>query len=207
MRLSAIVEGDGDKEAFPVLVRRIAAEVAPEVSLLVDPILRVPSSRLLQDGQLERHVELCARKMGAEGSIIILLDCDWKNGCPKYDAPPLLARARRARPDRDVSVILAYKEYESWFLAAFDSIRPSLKIADEIADPSDVDVIRGAKEWLSTRMPKGAAYAPVRDQARLTAVMNLEAARRTDSFDKCYREIARIFGIVQPSPSRPREGL
>ena len=194
MKLAAIVEGEGETEALPVLVRRVAAEAAPDVTVIVDPVLRVPASKLRQEGQLERHVELCARRLGGEGSILVLLDCDWKDGCPKVDAPILLERARRARPDRDIAVVLAYREYETWFLAAFDSIRSSLKIADAEAAPAEADAIRGAKEWLSARMPRGASYSPVRDQARLTAVMDFKAARSSDSFDKFYREVARILG-------------
>ncbi|MEI7672545.1 MAG: hypothetical protein WCK00_10580 [Deltaproteobacteria bacterium] len=46
LRLAAIVEGHGEVEAVPVLIRRIAAELDPSLFLQVEPILRTASSQL-----------------------------------------------------------------------------------------------------------------------------------------------------------------
>jgi hypothetical protein len=43
-------------------------------------------------------------------------------------------------------------------------------------------------------MQPGASYAETTDQAALAAEFDLEAARRrSDSFDKCYREIRTLL--------------
>ena len=52
----------------------------------------------------------------------MLLDAD--EDCPKTLASNLLARARTMVPaDYPVGVVVANREYEAWFLAAFPSIR------------------------------------------------------------------------------------
>ena len=62
LRLAAIVEGHGEVEAVPLLIRRIAAELDSVLVPQVDPVLRVPASRLRKEGELERNVEFAARK-------------------------------------------------------------------------------------------------------------------------------------------------
>jgi Domain of unknown function (DUF4276) len=121
VRLAAIVEGDGECEAVPILVRRIALTLDPTLSPLVHPVIRVPASRLVKQGEIERAIELAARKNAGRGGILVFLDCD--DGCPALDGPALLKRAATARPDLPVSVVLAKREFEAWFLAAAESLR------------------------------------------------------------------------------------
>ena len=62
----------------------------------------------------------------------------------------------------------------------------------DLEPPAQPEAIRGAKEWLNQRMRTG-AYSANLDQASLTAVFDLEPARRVPSFDKCYREVIRLL--------------
>jgi hypothetical protein len=193
LRMAAIVEGHGDDRALPRLIARIAAIEVPHATVVVKPILRVPGNRLVKPGELERHVELAARRLGGLGAILVLLDCDWRNGCPKHDAPPLLARCRHARRDMLVSVVLAYKEFETWFLAAAESLAGTQRLAAPLTAPNDPEAIRGAKEWLSRHMPAHAPYTETLDQPALTSCFDMQAARaNAASFDKCYREIQKL---------------
>jgi len=197
-RLAAIVEGHGEVEAVPVLVRRIALELDPGLVPKVDPVLRVPASRLRKEGELERHIELAARKMRGKGGIMVLIDCDWvDDACPKFDAPPLLQRARNTRPDMPISVILAYREYEAWFIAAAESLRGRRGLPADLLAAPNPEVIRGAKEWLSDRMPATQPYTETADQAALTQIFDMTSARRTESFDKCYREIVGLLNRLR----------
>ena len=193
LRLAAIVEGHGEVEAVPLLIRRIAQETEPGSTVDVEPVLRVPASRLLKTGELERQIERAARKIGGRGGILILVDCDWSAGCPARDGLALLERARGARPDIPISVVLAKREYEAWFIAAAESLRGRRGLAEDlIADPNPED-IRGAKEWISRHMPPNRSYAETIDQPALTAVFDMQAARYAASFDKCYLEICRLL--------------
>lgn len=139
----AIVEGHGEEEAVPILLRRIATAVAPTGDIEVLPPIRVDRCGVVSQGELERAVELAARRSGGDGSILILLDAD--DDCPAELGPDLLQRARAARPDRVIRVVLAKAEYEAWFLAAAASIAGRHDI-DETVPPDDPEGIRDANE-------------------------------------------------------------
>ncbi|MGE3311371.1 MAG: DUF4276 family protein [Limisphaerales bacterium] len=196
LRLASIVEGHGEVEAVPILIRRIARMVDPTLFIRTDPVLRVPSSRLLKSGEIERHVELAARKNAGLGGVLILLDCD--DGCPAKEGPALLARAQGARPGFPVSVVLAQREFESWFLAAAESLRGRRGLPPDLAGPSDPESIRGAKEWLRARMPRDRSYAESIDQPKFTDAFDIDQARcRARSFDRCHREIVRLLKLIR----------
>jgi len=88
-------------------------------------------------------------------------------------------------------------EFESWFLASARSLRGRRGLPQDLEPPDQPEEIRGAKEWLSNHIP-GGAYAPTVDQASLTHALDLTLARRAASFDKCYREIVLLLGMLRP---------
>ena len=197
VRVIAIVEGHGECEAVPVLIRRIAQELSPGFVPRVLPPLRVPASRLVKQGELERNVIFAARKLQGAGGIVIIIDCDWNDCCPATAGPALLERARRVRSDIPISVVLAKKEFEAWFIAAAESIRGKRNLAADLEVPADPENIRGAKGWLSARMRTDAGYSETDDQPALTAAFDMAAARRADSFDKCYRDISAMLTALK----------
>ena len=183
----AIVEGHGEVDAVPVLIRRIAEATAPGVAVEVQTI-RVGKQRLLKAHELERTVELAARQCGAEGSILVLLDAD--TDCPRDLAPRIQERARSARSDRSIRVVIARAEYEAWFLAAAGSIAGHRGIQLGLEPPDDAESVRDAKGWISQNMTGDRSYREVLDQPALSAVFDLNAARqRSPSFDKMWREV------------------
>src|SRR5207249_131651 len=125
--IASIVEGDGEVEAVPLLIRRLAALQVPEMFLQVPRPIRVKRDKVVKPGELERAIELAARQAGRGGAIFILLDAD--DDCPAELAPSLLARARQARSDFPVGLALAKCEYEAWFLAAAESLRGQRNLA------------------------------------------------------------------------------
>lgn len=187
--LACIVEGHGDVGAVPILLRRIAAELAPAETLAIPHPIRIPRNRLIRQGELERAVELAARQVrqsGSPGGVLILFDSD--DDCPARLGPALLARARLVRDDIPLSVVLAKREFESWFLAAATSL-----LGEQVTAPGDPEEIRGAKEWLAARM-KG-KYVETLDQSRFAAGVNLLHARRSHSFDRLYRVLSRLLDL------------
>lgn len=127
-----------------------------------------------------------------------MVDCDWDGGCPAREGPALAQRARHARSDMQISVVLAKKEYEAWFIAAAESLRGQCGLSQELVADPNPESIRGAKEWLSKHMPQNRRYAETIDQPALTALFNMQVARRADSFDKCCREIVRLLIALRP---------
>jgi len=184
VELTCIVEGHGEVSAVPILIRRISP------STVVLPPIRVARSTLLKPGELERAVELAARKTGGQGGILLIVDAD--DDCPAEQGPRLLDRMRTARGDVSAAAVLANREFESWFLAAAKSIRGQRGLAADLDAPEEPESIRGAKEWLSRRMPPGQTYRETLDQPALAATFDLALARCAPSFEKFEREVLRM---------------
>ena len=188
-----IVEGHGEVSAVPVLIRRIAAAVDPTRFVAVGKPIRVPKDRLLKPNELERTLQLAMSKAGRAGGVLILLDCD--DDCPAIAAPAILSRASIARPDTLIAVVMAKCEFENWFIAAAESLAGHRDLFADLTAPPSPEDVRGAKEWLSDRMPRGRTYSESRDQAALAGRFNIDVARKADSFDKFFREIERLLRL------------
>lgn len=188
----AIVEGDGEVEAVPILIRRIAAVETPGAFLDVPKPNRVQRGRILKPGGIEPYVELAALQGGPDSGILILLDAD--DDCPRDLAPEILRRATEARSDRRIQVVLAQREYEAWFLAAADSLAGNRGLREDITAPGNPESIQGAKEWLTGQMPRGRSYRETLDQPALTKGFDLERARRSAaSFRKMWRAVTALL--------------
>ena len=186
-----MVEGHGEVKAAPVLFRRIGSEIDANVPLEVQQPIRRPRSSLEHTaGELERAVELAALKARPRGGVFVLLDSD--DDCAKTLAPDLLARAKPAGLGLPVSVILAQREFEGWFLAAAESIRGRRGLPADLAPPQNPEEIRGAKAWLRERM-SGHVYSETIDQPALAAIFDLNQARAAKSFDKCCRDLRELI--------------
>jgi len=171
--IATIVEGDGEVEAFPILLRRICEWLSPGVYCNVLQPIRVRRDRFLnREEEFRRMLELAALKTGDDGWIVVLLDAD--DDCPSELGSKILERAKQVVPHKYVSVVLPNREYEAWFLASaisLDSCR-GFSFPDI---PTAPEAIRGAKEWLSERNP-GGRYREVTDQPAFSARMNLQLA-------------------------------
>ncbi|MFB3778712.1 MAG: DUF4276 family protein [Bryobacteraceae bacterium] len=190
VRFGCVVEGHGEREAVPVLIRRIAETVDPGLVVKIERPVRIPKSRLVKEGELERAVRLAALSISGNGAILVILDSD--DDCPAEVGPVLAGRVRSARPDLPSAVVLPKREFEAWFLAAAESLRGRRGLPEDLEPPAQPESVRGAKEWLSSRMVAH-GYSETVDQPALTAALDVNAARRADSFDKCYREVVRLL--------------
>jgi hypothetical protein len=193
--IASIVEGHGEVEAAPILVRRIAALIDPAIGVQVLPPLRVSRYKLVKAGECERAVEYSARRTGGRGGILILVDAE--DDCPAELGPQLLQRARQTRSDLPIAVVLAKCEFEAWFLAAAESLRGKRGLPHDLVPPPNPEAIQGAKEWLSARMTGGSRYRETLDQPALTNDFDFESARAADSFDKCLREVSALIATVR----------
>ncbi len=191
VKVGCIVEGPGDVVAVPLLIRRIAAELHPDLVIETPRPVRVHRNQVVQADKFERRVELAVQRIGGQGAIFIILDAD--DACPAQLGPELLNRASQARSDLPIAVVLAKYEFEAWFLASAESLRGQRGLKDNIQPPNNPETIRGAKEWLTHRMEGSRTYSETHDQPALTARFNIEQARHVGSFDKCYRDIVRLL--------------
>ena len=195
LKIGCIVEGHGEVEAVPALIRRIAQNLYPELPIIIERPIRAPKNKVVKEGELESRVELAAERIGGQGAIFIILDSD--EDCPAELGPALLHRASQARSDLPIAVVIAKNEFEAWFLAAAESLRGRRGLKNDIHPPNDPEAVRDAKGWLDRRMENNESYSETTDQPALAALFDIEQARQADSFDKCYRDIVRLLEKLQ----------
>lgn len=191
IKFGCIVEGHGEVQSVPVLIRRIAAEHYPELVIDIPRPNRVHRDKVIKIDELEREVELTAQKINRQGAILIILDSD--DNCPAELGPALLHRASQTHSDLPIAVVIAKHEFEAWFLTSAESLRGQRGLRNDIHRPNNPEAIRDAKGWLSNQMEDSRRYRETRDQPALAALFDIEQARQADSFDKCYRDIVRLL--------------
>jgi hypothetical protein len=224
-RLVLFVEGDGDVDAVPLLVRRILREKLESESraLVVDsqPFrvsnlgrLKASDVRPSEDfGNWIRWLEAARKRSGLVlGGVLLLLDGDagrfmGQDFCPAVVARLLADAARRAGAGAafSVAVVFADQEYESWLLAAAESFRDR-RLPDGRPLHVDVEVLaevkigrnpRDAKKWLSRIVEGG--YKETRHQALLTKLIDLEVLRRKNlrSFVRLEKAIMELVAACR----------
>jgi hypothetical protein len=138
-------------------------------------------------------VQRAAYRVGGRGGVLILFDAD--DDCPKDLADKLLAPARSARPDKAVSLVVAKREFEGWFLAAAASLAGRCGLPDDFSWNGDPEAKRDAKGILSDAIKTvtGHPYSETVDQPRLARTFDMAAARRVaPSFDKFWRDVEAL---------------
>lgn len=188
--VASIVEGDGEVAALPVLLRRINQWRTPDIHVRAFPPIRVHRDRFLKrDEEFRRHLLLAAAKCGEAGWILILLDAD--DDCPAEMGAEIQKKAQQCVPHRRVSVVLANREYEAWFIAAAESLDGNRGFVFTPKDIADAERPRNAKGWMGERMA-GGAYRETTDQPAFSAHMDLQQAfDRSRSFRKLCNEWER----------------
>jgi hypothetical protein len=188
--LGLIVEGHGEESAASLLIRRLASE---SLNCPCPPIRvhRVPKSRLLLAGELERSIELMSRQLGPGMPILVLVDAD--DACPSELASELVARSLVSHPHLNIGIVVAKREYEAWFLSSAGTLAGKFGLSQILVPPENPEDVIGAKEWLSRQMGSGRCYSPTRHQASFSAALSLDDARRCRSFRKLEKEVARLL--------------
>jgi hypothetical protein len=188
--VAVIVEGHAEVESVPFLLRRIFAELGALDVQVAHPF-RVKRNLVVKPGELERAISQTIRDRVGVGGIILLIDSD--DDCPKELALQLLGRAKEAT-QMPVSVVLAVREIECWFLGSKESLRGVNGVTETAAAPPNRENIRGAKEHLTQNMTRGRRYLSVDDQVSFAERFDLNLAReRCPSFDKCFRNVERLI--------------
>lgn len=196
LRVVPIVEGHGEYASARTLLQRVWTEIVGGLHVDVLQPIRRPRTLLVgKPDELQRAVELAALKLSLAASespslILILLDAEEDPVCEL--ATELLVRARLARPDHLISCVLARREYESWFVAAAESLSDYLDLSADPEPPLDPERAGQGKGWVQSRF-RGAKYSETIDQPRLTAAFDLRLCRgRSPSFDKLCRDLEAI---------------
>ncbi len=200
--VAAIVEGDGEVQALPILLRRLNEWQTPDRYVQVQPPIRVNRDRFLnRNEELRRHLLLAAAKCGDEGWVLVLLDAD--DDCPADLGAGILDRARQTIPHRRVSLVLAKREFEAWFIASAQSLDGHRRFSFHSGAAIEAETPRDAKGWMAERM-SDRTYRPTTDQPAFTARMDLQQAfDHSRSFRKLCSEWIKQ---TQTGPSALAQG-
>ena len=196
MKMYPIVEGHAEVEAAPVLLRRLLAAAQCHGVGVGRPIRRKQAEFRSRE-PVQAAVRLA--RLQPECSAIVLL-FDGEDDCPKELAANVRAWAREAATPVPCDVVVAYREYETWFLAAIESLRGKYGIRDDASAPVDPESKRDAKGALEEFMPAARAYSETGDQPGMSDTFDMALAyRRNRSFRKFVKTIGDILSqLNQP---------
>jgi len=189
MRIQPIVEGYGEVEAVPILLRRLRDE-AEAWELEINPPIRRKRSEFLDESALRKSVRLALLQPDCR-AILILFDSD--DDCPKEKAPEIENWARDEAGETPCAVVMAHREFEAWFLATVESLRGRRGIRNDAEPPAEPESPRDAKGRLERRMEQGRSYSETSDQAPLTAVFDFPTAYGRS---RSFRRMVRAFGAL-----------
>jgi Domain of unknown function (DUF4276) len=186
MTIQPIVEGHGDVEAVPALLRRLVAEASyPDITIL-KPI-RAKRAELVTAASLDRWIQL-ARTRNPQ-AILILFDGD--DDCPAELAPVVKQFATASAAPIPCEVVVAQREYESWFLGSMESLRGFGGISEQAQSHAEPERPRDAKGEVDLRMITGRFYVERTDQVALTTAFEFQSAYRAC---RSFRKMVKVFG-------------
>ena len=200
-KIVPIVEGPGDIEAVPVLLRRILYDIYHADDWQIAHPLKANNFTTLRQ-RANSFIKYAHRTTDC-GAVLVLLDLD--DGCPKDEALFLAQVIRNEyHYSIPVAVVLAHCEYEAWFLASIDTIAGNCDLPNELTYSEPVENRRGVKEWLTVQMPPGIAYKETYHQVRMTQFIDLTLAQsRSRSFQRLCHAVSQLIytntgGLVTP---------
>ena len=212
-----IVEGDGEVEALPLLLRRLLAEVYQEYTVrIAKPKNAHGCGNLTAPEQIERFVEYALLEPDCD-AVLVLVDNDAVEGvmdevgddCAPAFAQYLSARIQARQPPKSVAVVVVRWEYESWFLASVETVGPAVGLAEGVVYDGDVEAVHSAKGWIEQRMPSDQKCSETRDQVAMTARLDLHrVADKSRSFRRlqhAWEQLRDAYlqgqAIVTPLPA------
>lgn len=205
MTIYPLVEGHGEVEAVPVLLRRLLVEAQCHAVAVGHPIRRTQAQFRSKEG-VQAAVKLALLQRDCAAVVILF---DGEDDCPKELAEKVRAWAREvATGGVACDVVVAYREYETWFLDAIESLRGKYGIRQDATVPTDPENTRNAKGVLEEFMPAHRAYSETGDQPGMSAAFDMGLAyRRNRSFRKLVKVVGEVLSqIQQPLQTWPPPG-
>ena len=189
MKIQPVVEGHGEVESVPILLRRLIDE-AGACQIGVGRPVRRTRHQLVHEPELTRSVGIALEQPDC-GAILILLDGD--DDCPAELGPCLQRVAAQAARGTPCEVVIAHREYEAWFLAGFDSLRGHKLLLGHAKAPRDPERPRDAKGRFERMMRRDTSYVEQVDQPKFSALFDLQSARLRS---RSFRKLTKSFGSL-----------
>jgi hypothetical protein len=198
LRVVAIVEGHGEDGAVRTLLEKIWYDLLGGDHIEVIPWRAKQGQLLLPGGEgLRRVVKAAAIKLHAEAKadyrrlLLILIDTEGRaENCPRIRAPELMAWARNERSDAatEIACVLPNVMFETWFVAAAESLRGKNGLPADLPKPEDPEEDGLGKGWIKKHLRR--KYKETVDQPRFVGHMSLtECQASSRSFRKLVKEL------------------
>ena len=194
-----IVEGDGEVEAVPLLLRRVLGERHGRYDIRIQrPINARGKPKLLR--KFASFLEYARRDQECN-AVLVLLDGD--KDCPRVLTADLAQTVAGLNMSVPVVIVCAHREYEAWFIASLDSekgdgIRATLGLSETAAFEGDVESIGSPKGWIQAQMPQSTGYKETQHQASLTPFIDIEHTQgRSRSFRRLCHAVEEILCAIE----------
>ena len=189
-----LVEGYGDRDAVPFLLRRVFGELgAPDCFPASRPIACGDIPKIERIGELEKFTRYACERADGD-SVLLMVDCD--DRCPKEVGEAFYPRLREIAEWRGKKIGFGFfwREFETQFLYALDDLVTAYPAfgwtLDEDYQSVDWSATRGAKGRLNAMMSTY-YYKETRDQARFVSRLDLQRLRR-----RC-RSTEHVFRLLE----------
>ncbi|MDK1474847.1 DUF4276 family protein [Streptomyces sp. 549] len=190
--LASIVEGHGEQKTLLGLLQRLVPHLVPEAYAEIQRPHRLPRDRMVKRDALAQALTVVMARTPRPTGVLVLLDAD--DDCAVDLAARVREHAHATHPHVPIMVVAAVCEFEAWFLAGAAGLAGRAGLPQDLSAPPDAEAIRGAKEWLSRRMPRGATYQETAHQPSFAQSFDLAAARQgAPSFDKFCRDVTFLL--------------
>jgi Domain of unknown function (DUF4276) len=142
--IGLVVEGSGEFEALPLLLRRWLHEGSDFRDILGSPVLCHGRSKALKTGGIEEKVAVAAARPGCR-AVLVVLDGEGDPVCQR--GPELLMRSRESGRGKPIAVALADRQYEAWLMASAETLGLEGLAYSSTRDPVSalVDALRPRK--------------------------------------------------------------
>jgi hypothetical protein len=217
-RLVLFVEGPGDQEAIPVLVKKLLTDMNAWSDLFLDkqPPFKVGNVAGLTKDNGRKWVGFlkAAAQQANLGAVLLIQDGDLgrirgEEFCAARFATRLSQWAKGAGVGNSFSVatVFACQEFESWILACAEHLegvpfpdgRAGICIGTKVPEGDLENAPRDAKSWFHNNISSG--YQPTRDQVALTKLMvqHLDAvrARGMRSFKRLENALSQLVNAAK----------
>jgi hypothetical protein len=202
-RLVIFAEGEGDAVALPILLSRLFTDQFQdhwhEWVFIDSNVLRIGGLDSFGSKTAEkfsRFVQVAQTK-SRFGGVLIVLDADSERSACLRDDLNLVTnylKAAGAGVQFPAAVVLIEKEYESLFLASYQSLEGRL---EDLELPEQIESVRGCKEWLNRHLKNG--YAPIPYQAELTRQLSIDLLKAANhrSFRRLQHALEELYLAMQ----------
>lgn len=187
--IGIVVEGRGDLDAVPILLRKWLRENGINSDILGKPVQCLGRDNALKEGGIEGKVAIAAARPGCR-AVIVILDGEGDAVCEL--GPELLTRATEGAQGKPVVVSLADGKFEDWIIASAETLGlPDLRYQPD----------RGSISLLKEALHPDKYIKPVW-QPRLSAAVDLNiAAGRSVSLSRLLRRVLELCITVELIPN------